>query len=257
MPRNHPKLTIFLFCTLVALGGAHAGQPEGKFGSYKPKNFLSDYSHLKPVETKTDYGEGHVVYRYIDTSADLARYNKFIVDRIQLFLKEDAEYKGIDPTVLMQLADHFHKAIVKELTADKKYQIVDKPGPDVLHLRIAVTDIVPNKPEASVVSLAVPFLWAGEASAGAVSSEAGATPFTGEATVEFEALDSTTNKQVAAYIETRIGKKYVWDKGITKGVTHYLDAYSTWDYTKEAMDHWAKQLRKRVDELHASKKGEG
>jgi len=239
-----------LLFSSLAVSSTVTSAAEPGFGDYTPKNFLSDYSHLKPVGTKGDYGQEHTVYRYIDPSADFSLYNKLLIDRIQLFFKEDAEYKGIDPTTLKQLADYFYKAIVKEVTRDKRYQLVDKPGPGVLHLRIAVTDIVPNKPESSVATLVVPFLWAGEAGAGAVEKEAGATPFTGEATVEFEALDSTTNRQVAAYIETRLGKKYVWDKGIGHGVDHYLKAYSTWSYTEEAMDHWAKQLRTRLDELH-------
>jgi len=242
-----PSFLLLLSMTTLNASGDTA---QGSFGDYTPKNFLSDYSHLQPVKTEGDYGQEHVVYRHIDPAVDFSRYDKLVIDRIQLFFKEDADYKGIDPTVLKQLADYFYKAILKELTSDHEYQVVDKPGPDVLHLRIAVTDIVPNKPEASVVSLAVPFLWAGEAGAGAADKEAGATPFTGEATVEFEALDSTTNRQLAAYIETRIGKKYVWDKGIGHGVDHYLKAYSTWSYTEEAMDHWAKQLRTRLDELH-------
>lgn len=246
--RSKFLIPFLLMLPMVALNAS--GDTSGSsFGDYKPKNFLSDYSRLKPVKTKGDYGQEHIAYRYIDPSVDFSRYDKLVIDRIQLFFKEDADYKGIDPTVLKELADYFYKSIVKELTGDKQYQLVDKPGPGVLHLRIAVTDIVPNKPEASVVSLAVPFLWAGEAGAGAVDKEAGSTPFTGEATVEFEALDSLTSKQVAAYIETRLGKKYVWDKGIGHGVDHYLKAYSTWSYTEEAMDHWAKQLRTRLDEL--------
>ena len=180
---------------------------------------------------------------------DIKKYNKLLIDRIQLWVKEDAEYKGIDPTAMKELADYFHQAIVKAVSSG--YEVVTKPGPDVLHIRIAVTDLVPNKPSASVVSLVVPILWLGEAGAGAAEGEAGSTPFVGEATVEFEALDSVSNKQVAAYIETRIGKKYYWSKGIATGVSSYTKAYSTWAYTKQAFDYWAKLLRERLDAARA------
>ena len=53
-----------------------------------------------------------------------------------------------------------------------------------------MTDIVPNKPEASVVTLVVPFLWIGDAGTGVAKGKAGSTAFTGEANIEFEALDS-------------------------------------------------------------------
>jgi len=134
--------------------------------------------------------------------------------------------------------------------------VVEEPGKDVLRLRIAMTDLVPNKPEASAVSLAVPFLWVGEAGAGAAQGHAGSTPFVGEVTVEMEALDSKRSKQVAAYIETRIGKKHDIDlndgvsSAVEKGFGSYFKAYSTWAYTKQAMDHWAQFIHHRLDAAH-------
>ena len=93
-----------------------------------------------------------------------------MVDRIKMFLCEKADYKGIDPTELKELADYFHEAIVKAL--GDAYPVVEEAGPDVVRLRIAVTDIIPTKPEASVVTLVVPFLWLGEAGAGVAEGEA-------------------------------------------------------------------------------------
>jgi hypothetical protein len=225
---------------LGALADSGAGAP--MFGDYQAKGFLTDYSRIS-----TTAGEDGA-YRYRDPTADLGSYNKLLVDRIKVWFKEDSEYKGIDPDELKMLTDYFYEAIEKAV--GDAYPMVSEAGPDVLRLRIAVTDLVPNKPEASVTSLVVPFLWVGEAGAGAATREVGATPFTGEATIELEALDSTSNRQLAAYIETEVGKKYQWTKGITQGVTSYLDAYSKWDYTKKAMDQWAQMMRQRLDEVH-------
>jgi hypothetical protein len=212
---------------------------EQTFGKYTAKGFLSDYSKLAP-----EGGESKA-YRYRDSSADIKKYNKLMIDRIKIWFKDDAEYKGIDPTELKEIADYFHKAITDAMS--DKYEIVRETGPDVMRLRIAITDLVPNKPEASVVTLVVPFLWAGEAGAGAAEGEAGSTPFVGEATIELEAMDSQSSKQLAAYIETRVGKKYVWNKGVAEGVGQYTKAYSTWAYTKKSMDYWAKLMRERLD----------
>ncbi len=212
-------------------GAAVAAAPV--FGDYQAKGFLTDYSKISTTA---------------DENGAYSKYNQLLVDRIKIWFKDDADYKGIDPEELKMLTDYFYEAIEKAV-ADA-YPMVAKPGPDVLRLRIAVTDLVPNKPEASVTSLVVPFLWAGEASAGAVSGDAGATPFTGEATVELEALDSVSSKQLAAYIETRTGKKYNWTNGVSEGVSSYIKAYSKWEYTKQAIDSWAQLLRKRLDEVH-------
>ncbi len=232
------KLTTTLLLMALAAPAAWAGQ----FGDYEPHGFLSDYSKLKP-----EGGDSHA-YKYRDPKADVAKYNKLMIDRIKVYLKDDAKSKEIDPAELKELTDYFHQAVVEAV--EGAYPVVREPGPDVLRLRIAITDLVPNKPEASVVTLAVPFLWVGEAGSGVATGKAGSTPFVGEATVEMEALDSESNKQVAAYIETKMGKKYNWTHGVSTAATDYLKAYSTWAYTKQAMDYWAQLIRQRLDAAH-------
>jgi hypothetical protein len=231
--------------TTTLLLAAMAASPAGwaaQFGDYKPAGFLSDYSKLKPK------GGGSEAYSYRDPSADMGKYDKLMVDRIKVYLKEDAPSKQIDPAELKELADYFHQAIVKAV--EPAYPVVNEPGPDVLRVRVAITDLVPNAPEASVVTLVVPFVWVGEAGAGVAKGKAGSTPFIGEATVEAEALDSASSKQLAAYIEERVGKKYNWTQGVDTAVKDYVKAYSTWAYTKQAMDQWAQGLRKALDRWH-------
>lgn len=40
---------------------------------------------------------------------------------------------------------------------------------------------------------------------------------------------------------------YNWTHGVGTAATDYLKAYSTWAYTKQAMDHWAQFIRQRMD----------
>ena len=229
-------------CAVLGLPLSASATDAPMFGEYQAKGFLTDYSKL-PTTADADGA-----YRYRDPAADAGKYNKLLVDRIKVWFKEDSDYKGIDVDELKMLTDYFYEAIEKAV--GDAYPMVAEAGPDVLRLRIALTDVVPNKPEASVTSLVVPFLWVGEASAGAATSEVGSTPFTGKATIELEALDSTSNQQLAAYIETEVGKKYQWTKGVSEGVSSYMKAYSKWDYTKKAIDHWAQLIRQRLDEAH-------
>ncbi len=235
---------VFVFVLGFIFTGTAAGdsKKQGQFGEYKTKDFLSDYSKLK-LRAGTEN-----TYAYEDPETKFSRYKKLMVERIKVWLKEDAEYKGIDPAEIKDLTDYFHKAIVDAL--GDKYPVVREPGPDVLRLRIAMTDLVPNKPSASVVTLVVPFLWVAEAGTGVAKGDTGSTPFVGEVTIELEALDSQSNRQVAAYIERRIGLKYHWNKGVGTAMSDYLKAYSTWDYTKQAMDHWAQAIRRHMDKTH-------
>ncbi len=240
-PNNLKTLCLAAAVAVPAMAVADQGALP-TFDDYTAKGFLSEYAKLEPVAGDQD------AFRYLDPEADFSRYNKLLIDRIKVFYQEDSDYKGIDPDDLKALTDYFHQALVKAM--GDAYPVVDEPGPDVLRLRIAVTDLVPNKPEASMVSLVVPFLWVADAGTGVAKGETGSTAFTGEATIEMEALDSVSSQQLGAYIETRVGKKYNWTKGVTEGVTSYVKAYSKWDYTKKAMDFWAQRLRTRMDELH-------
>ncbi len=234
----------FLLFSFLAVGVAADTSPHPKFGDYQAKGFLSDYSNLE-LQPGTDD-----TFFYQEPKTDFSQYNKLMVERIKVWFKEDAEYKGIDPAEIKELTDYFHKAIV-EAVGDK-YPIVRESGPDVLRLRIAMTDLVPNKPSASFVSLVVPYIWLAEAGSGVAKGDAGSTPFVGEVTIELEALDSQSNRQIAALIERKIGLKYHWNEGVETGVSDYLKAYSTWDYTKQAMDHWAQAIRDNLDKAHGT-----
>jgi len=243
------------FATVLAASGVVAPQVSAKpavaenltLGDYVTKGFLSDYSGLASV----DGDEG--AYRYIDPRVDFSNYSKLLIDRIRIWYKDDADYKGIDPDDLKALTDYFHQTLVKQVGDD--YEVVSKPGPDVLRVRIAVTDLVPNKPEASVVTLVVPFAWVADAGAGVAKGETGSTAFTGEATIEMEAMDSLSSQQVGAYIDREMGKKYQWSKGVGAGISSYTKAYSKWAYTKHSMDLWAERLKVTLDEL-AGKTGD-
>lgn len=226
----------------ASTGTATAASTEPMFGDYQAKGFLSDYSKIST--TKDETGS----YEYIDPNVDFSKYDKLLVDRIKIFFKDDSEYKGIDPDELKVLTDYFYEAINKAV--GDAYPLVKEPGPGVFRMRIAVTDLVPNKPEASVATLVIPFAWVADGATGVAKGETGSTMFTGEATIEMEGLDSVSGQQIAAHIETEAGKKYNWAKGVTKGVTGYMNAYSKWNYTKTAMDDWAQLLRVRLDAAH-------
>ena len=232
----------FLYCSITTADATAGSSQPPKFGDYQTKGFLSDYSKL---ELRADTED---TFFFQDPNTDISQYKKLMVERIKVWFKEDAEYKGIDPAEIKELTDYFHKAIVDAV--GDQYPIVREPGPDVLRLRIAMTDLVPNKPSASLITLVVPFLWVAEAGSGVAQGDTGSTPFVGEVTIELEALDSQDNRQIAAFIERKIGLKCHWTDGVRTGVSDYVKAYSTWAYTRQVMDHWAQAIRNHLDKAH-------
>ena len=240
--RNLTALPLLFLCTVLSAGCASTPA-----GDAKPKyaGFLSDYSRLQPVP------DGNGAERYLKPNENWKQYNKVMLDRIRVWYKDDANYKGIDPTELKTLTDYFQNAIVKAL--EPTYPVVTQPGPGVLRVRVAITDLVPTKPEMSVVTLVVPYATVADVAAGGGT---GSTPYLGQTAIEAEFLDSRTNQVVAAYVDRQIGKKYDIDMSegvgtaVEKGVSSYTKAYSTWAYAEAAFDYWAGLLRKRLDEAH-------
>ena len=115
------------------LGGSGADVVASDASAISRTGFLSDYARLRPAPG----GEGMLCWR--DASVDWKRYDKVLIERIQVYLKPGAKPNPIDPTDLKMLLDYFHGALVKAITPEA--QIVNTAGPDVLRVRIALTDL--------------------------------------------------------------------------------------------------------------------
>lgn len=217
---------------------SNALTPAPFFGNYQVKGCLSDYTKLKAITNDNK------AFIYRNQLLDRNQYHKLMLDPIKVSTKRHT-WPRDDSPILGDLASYFHQAIIKSVS--DTYSIVNTPGPNVLRLRIAVTDLEPNDPGISLITLVVPFLWLGEASAGAAQGDVGSTPFAGQAVIEMEILDSQTNTQLAAYIERRVGKKYNWEEGIVTGFASYMKAFFTWAYTQDAFDSWANLLRAELE----------
>lgn len=238
-------------CLLLSACATTSQTPESANISQSKQyaGFISDYSKLKPV-ANDDNAES-----WLDPTVDFAGYDKVLIERIRVVLKNDEQAQAIDPTELKVLADYFHEALVREF--GDTYPVVSEPGPGVLRMRIAITNLVPTKPEISVVALVVPYATIADFASGAAQGrEAGSPAYVGDTGIEAEFLDSQTTRVVGQYVDDEVGKKYVVDtsKGIGEaigtGVSQYSKAYTTWGYAKQAFDTWAKRFRERFDQLH-------
>jgi hypothetical protein len=216
---------------------------------YQDSGFLPDYSRLA-----TSLEGGAEVWQKPDS--ELKKYNKVLLERILVWYKNDAEFKGIDPTTLKALVDYFHGAIVKQLGT--AYPVVTEPGPDVMRVRVAITQLVPTQTEMSMVMTAVPYGEVGDLASGAFTKGGsfGSAPYLGDAAIEAMGLDSTTGNLLFEYVDRRMGKKYNidLDKGVEsaveKGYSSYFKSFTSWGYTKQAFDYWARKFRQRLDEIH-------
>lgn len=194
--------------------------------------FLENYPSFKPGP------EGGVTKVYFKEGVDFSRYHKVMMDHVVFFLNDEAKGKGIQPDTLKELADTFHEAVFEALKG--AYPIVDQPGPDVMRIRLAITELVPGKPGLTLVTTAMP---GGSAVKVVKYAATGSHSFVGETAMEAEVLDSLTNERIAAAIDNR---KKVKTIKITEGMTK-------WGETKDVLKFWAKRLRTWLDETHGIK----
>jgi pentatricopeptide repeat protein len=227
-------IVVFLFALIT--GGCATTNTTTSGVKERYTGFLSDYSRLKSGPGKS---EAEI---YENSSADFSKFDKILLERIRVWYKEDAEYKGIDPTELKALTDYFHQALVGEF--EKDYAFVSDPGPDVLRLRIALTEVIPTNTKLTIAVAVTPYASIADFASG---KGTGSSPYLGGAAIEMEALDSQTGEQLAAYVERKIGIKYNYTVSPEKAVKSYIDAYTKWGYVKDAMDYWAEMIRTRWD----------
>lgn len=216
-------ITKVLVSVIVMTAMGCASQP--KKAGYS--GFLENYPRF-------EQGLEGVDKRYLKPGVDFKKYNKVMLDHVVFYFKDDATYKGIQTNELNELAEDFHKSIAEALGGS--YPLVDQPGPDVMRIRTAVTNIVPNNPGISAVTTVLPI---GLAMSVAKKAAGGGHTGVGEASMEAEFLDSLTNERLAAAIDTQAGGKL-------RGVQKYGAA-------KDAFDFWAKRLRAWLDEVHGRK----
>ena len=247
----HAKtIAITAACALALLTSGCATNPADSHASSAPyADVLKSPDRLEPAAS----GTGALVW--IDPNVDFATYNKFLVDPIQIRLADDAAYKTLDPASLNAMAEYLRSAIVKAL--QPTYKVVSEPGTGVLRVRITITDLVPTKPEFSVVALVVPYATVADVASGPVDGgPAGSTAYLGRTGIAGSLVDAESNQVLAEYADTTVGRKYVVDvnhgvqTAVTTGVEDYLDAYTPWAYAKQAFDGWARDLRRWVDKVH-------
>lgn len=96
--------------------------------------FLPSYEGLKfkPGE----YGGKTIVTP--GSAAKSADITKIMIDQPEIFIAEGSAYKGMKPEDALAIAEALRKAISDNMTV---LTVVDKPGPDVLYMRLALSDV--------------------------------------------------------------------------------------------------------------------
>lgn len=225
-----PACTLLVLGLAVSLAQASSGVAAAA-EKEKPKKappvsgFLGDYSDLHPHPDK----KLMLVYR--KHAGVLAGYDKYLIDPVLVYFHDEAKGVGVDPQELAELAGFLREAVVEALSKGGGYQIVDEPGPGVVRLRGAITEVVPVDPKKNI----------GASVAGMATGVGLLMPRVdlGKTSIEAEFLDSETGERLVAVVAEKKGKRF---GGKIKGA-------KTWGDVKAAFKKWSKDLRKRLDQI--------
>ena len=178
--------------------------------------------------------EGGAKLAYIRPGVDFSKYKKVMVDYVVFALAPDSDYKGINADEMKELADAASKVFLQAIK--EKFPIVSEPGPDVLRVRTAITDLKQSRPVISAVTSVVPVgIGISIIKRGVMGSWTGSGMTKGEIML----VDSMTNQVLAAGYDDYSAK--------------FLERYTKWGSVEDAFKHWGEIFTTRLQNLQGIK----
>jgi hypothetical protein len=217
------RITLLLIGLMLLVSCASTGKGKSAGIKQAKAGFLAGY-YEKLQPGPKDGAE----LRWLKPGVDFGKYNSLMLDSVIFFLSDESEYKGIDGQEMKELTDAFNLENVNALK--DKYSIVSEPGPNVLRIKIAITEIQQSRPGVSAVTSVIPVgLGISIVKKVATDSWSGS----GGTGVELLAMESTTNEVVAVAKDER-------GAGFT-------ERFSKWGSAKDAFKYWAGSIRSFLD----------
>jgi hypothetical protein len=181
--------------------------------------FLGDYAKNLQPGPKDGASE-----RWLKPGVDFTKYSKIMLDHVIFFFADDSENKGIDTSDLGDIADRCDLALVTALK--ESYSIVTEPGPDVVRIRFAITDLKQSRPVLSGVSSVLPIgLGISLVKKGATGSWTGS----GVTKAAVMILDSMTSEVIAVARDDYSAK--------------FTERFTKWGSVEEAFKFWGEKLK--------------
>ncbi len=221
----------FACLAMMALSGCAVTEQE-KPASVDPtmgSGFLQNYGQLSPG------GKDQALLVYFNPNAQWRQYDKVLLEPVTVGSNPE---KPMSPQDQQMLSSYYYNVLREDLS--KNFTIVDQPGPGVMQVRVAISDVTKATPVLRTISVVVP---QAKVLNGLKNLATGSYSFVGSAQSEGEILDSLTGERLAAAVDRRAGG----------GSIKNADVWQ-WGDAEKAMDYWAQRTTQRLTELHSTGK---
>ena len=206
--------------TVIALAGCAQRAPAPR--PLRTSGFLDDYTVLR------EGGPGEVRHVYRNPDANWARYSKVLLEPVTLWRSGRKSLEPVPKEDMLRLVEDFQGAVRARLGRD--FRFVERPGPGVLRVRLAITDADASDPVLDVLS--APRGTGRPHPAGAGPLDAETRRFLESAVIEGEIRDAKSNVLLAAGVESR-----------RPGAS----PFRTWAEVDQAFAFWADRLSTRLE----------
>lgn len=210
---------------IAALAGCAHSQQAGGYGKAEPSGFLQDYSKL---HTAADDTEATLAY-FTQDKAKFKSYTKVLLEPVQVWRGEKSDAKDMDQEDAQYLSQYLWSRLEEELRKD--YRVTEYRGPDVMRIRVAITEAGRGVPMLDNLTAMHPGSLLMSKGKKALT---GTESLVGKASIEVEVTDSQSGDLLAAAVDRRGGGKYAW-----KPINRFVDVENAYAY-------WAKKFAWRA-----------
>jgi Protein of unknown function (DUF3313) len=201
-------------------------QPLSEVEQAPRSGFLTDYSLLQPGT------EGQARLRYVNPNANWNSYTGIYIEPVVFISDANAH---VDPKDQQALSSYYYDTLKKHLSG--VLPIVEQPGPHILVLRAALSNVTSATPGLRTVSVVIPQARLINA-AQSVATDSYA--FVGSARSEAEIKDGGTGQILAEAVDGRSGGMSIKNADVWE-----------WGDAENAMDYWAELAAKRLNEFRS------
>jgi len=210
-------LPAIMMMALAACAVTEQSKPD----TVQQTGFLKDYSQLQPGT------KDQALLVYISPNARWSQYTKVMIEPVTFWGDSSSKVSVQDQ---QQLCSYYYNKLNEDLA--KKFQLVDRPGPGVMTVRVALTDPTTATPVLRSVSVVVP---QARLLNSVTNLATGSYAFVGSAQSEAEIVDSQTGERLAAAVDKRSGGLSIKNADVWR-----------WGDAQNAMDYWAQRMADRL-----------